>query len=191
MVNLDGANIPDPDNSPPRPNLAVAGRATSFANRPRARSESLRRHQAMSMTFASRSHTPPASFREEDLTRPRLLRQLSPTADSRKKMFQLHSRSHSSPPAAMIEEGTPTVKEDMTDEEGRDRTKSFATDDDETIRDFDFDSPVSNHGRRDGSVRESVTSRQRYVFGRPVPLWMTTRPTSGRITAFIAKYAPW
>lgn len=200
MVNLgDASSIPEPDESP---NLAVAGKTRSFANRPRARSESiLRRHQAMSMTF-SRSHTPPASFREEDLARPRLLRQLSPHSDSRRKMFQLHSRSHSSPPSMFEDDFTrpsisprsdtlpfSAVKEDITEDEMRNQSKSFATDDDETIRDFDLDSPVSMDNGRRGSV-ENTTSRQRYIFGRAIPLWMTTRPNSGRITTWIAKNAP-
>jgi hypothetical protein len=104
MVNLEDASVPESERRHTSLNLALAGRAQSFQfgapNRPRARSESIRRHRAMGM-YVSGSHTPPPSFREEDTTRPRLLRQLSPSSESRRSMFQLHSRSHSSPPAVL------------------------------------------------------------------------------------------
>lgn len=218
MVNLDVASVTETETPHPIQNLAFAGKAKSFSHfggsRPRARSESisvLRRNRAMGMSFSG-THTPPPSFREEDIARPRLLsKQLSPNSDSRKKMFQLHSRSHSSPPS-MLEDNIArpglgertdslspaTVKEEeeegVIDEEKQKEGKSLVTEaDDETKIGFesglDFDSPLSE--TRHASVRvESTSSKQRYIFGRAVPLWITSTPNSGRISTFIAKHAP-
>ena len=152
----------------------------------------------MGMSFPG-SYTPPHSFREEDIARPRLLRQLSPNSESRKSMFQLHSRSHSSPemlndfvrPSQSGRSDQPAAvkEEESVDEEKQTQSKSVMTDDHDTIRDFDFDSPVSEPEPHRASA-EDTDPKQRYIFGRAVPLWMTTRPNAGRVSTFIAKHAP-
>ena len=68
-------------------------------------------------------------------------------------MFQLHSRSRSSPemlndfvrPSQSGRSGQPAAvqEEESVDEEKQTQSKIVMTDDHDAIRDFDFDSPVS------------------------------------------------
>lgn len=193
MVNFDG--VPEPEEPPSCPNL-VAGRDFSPYARPRARSESLRTMGA----FARTPHSPPHSFREDDVSRPRLSRQLSPRSDSSlRKMFR-HSRSHSSPPAMFEEAQEDGADEGDDDLQRQDSTAtgssprarmlsegSLVADDDDTITGYDFDSPLSVDPRRT-SIAD--TGPQRYLFGYALPLWCTTRPNASRVTTCIAKNAP-
>ncbi len=75
----------------------------------------------------------------------------------------------------------------VTVEESRHRMyseTSYQTDDydDDTMRDF-----VSK--RRAPSTMDTAP-RQRHLFGRPIPLWMTTTPKAMAVAACLAKYAP-
>jgi hypothetical protein len=113
-------------------------------------------------------------------------------------MFYLHSRSHSSP--EILDDFVRATQSSRSDsaqpgavkeEEGVDeekQSKRLVTDDYETLRDFDFDSPLSEPRRT--SVEGSTDPKQRYIFGHAIPLWMTSKPNSGRISTFIAKHAP-
>lgn len=205
--------VSDPEEPLPSSNLvpgASFSRRGQYTSRPRARSESLR--------VFTHSPTPPPPpsippIYEDNMSRPRLLRTLSPKTESRRKLFS-HARSHSSPPSlfendiARMRSGSrtsqsgshlpPVVKEDGSEEENqkdeagdpakKDGASSHATDDDETLTGFDFDSPTTVDNARASVV--DTGQRRRYLFGYALPLWCTSRPNTGRISAFIAKHAP-
>lgn len=88
----------------------------------------------------------------------------------------------------MDESGEQAARETVvTVEEGRNRMyseTSYQTDDydDDTMRDF-----VSK--RRAPSTLDTAP-HQKHLFGRPIPLWMTTKPKAMAVAACLAKYAP-
>lgn len=63
--------------------------------------------------------------------------------------------------------------------EGTYQTDDF---DDDTIRDFE--------PKRRAPSTTDTAPRQLYLFGRAVPLWMTTKPKATNVATFLAKYAP-
>jgi len=84
------------------------------------------------------------------------------------------------------EECTRTNQQDaVANYETRSRMYSEGTlieTDEETMRDF-----ISK--RRAPSTMDTAP-RQRFIFGRAVPLWCTTKPKATVVAAFLAKYAP-
>lgn len=62
--------------------------------------------------------------------------------------------------------------------------ESLGTDiiDDETMRDF--------MSKRRAPSTTDTEPRQRYICGRPLPLWCTTKPKATAIATFLAKHAP-
>ena len=160
--------LPQP---PPESPEASAGRSLSpHLGSPRTQSKrkSASRHRSSSESmlqsskrFASLSHSSQYS------SMPRL--SVSPLSDSEdeKQQVDFGDKEYAANRAR-----TPSSLEDA----------SLMMDDDDTLRDFESK-------RRAPSTMDSST-RQRYVFGRPLPLWCTTRPKARGVASCIAKYAP-
>ena len=210
-VNFNDAS--EPEEPPPSSNLvsgASFSRRSHYASRPRAHSESLR-------TF---THSPPPPpIHADDLTRPRLLRTMSPKSDSRSKLFA-HARSHSSPtlfedagarirsesksqttwtgshlalPSVVKEVG---VEEEKQQDQADDPTKQDGTVSggshatDDDETDTGFDFDSPLSADAARSSIANTDAQQRYLCGYALPLWCTSRPNTSRITAFHCKARP-
>ena len=82
-----------------------------------------------------------------------------------------------------VEECAADHKAIDANQESRSRMYSDETDvDDETIRDF--------LSKRRAPSTMDTEPRQRYICGRALPLWCTTKPKATAVATFLAKYAP-
>ncbi len=206
MVNLDDAPPPPPPDI--RHSLTAGGRplspdfSTASESRRKIFSKSASRRRSLSETGSS--------VRVPDSSRRRfssLSYSFSEKANGSNK--RKPSRFYETPHTSSLSGPTMSPVTDDTDEEEKkeidgaydeapresvvtvDETRnrmysetSYQTDvyDDDTMRDF-----VSK--RRAPSTMDTAP-RQKYLFGHPVPLWMTTKPKAKNVAACLAKYAP-
>lgn len=97
------------------------------------------------------------------------------------------------------DEETPTstnASDDDNEEESERASRKFSEETSPSMAtyDDDFDDTLRDYrgsiGRRRAPSTTDTGARQRYIFGRPLPLWCTTKPKWKSIATCIVKYAP-